>query len=234
MQGVSYTPPQLPVVSHALSSQLQSVNSAPPQSAVNYSFGEPVNLYVQSAPPQFLTPGVSRSDVSHSIAQDHGTVAPPQLPCLYQYDNDLNPCDQPTTSQPLAHESGSHTIDNIAAVNQSVQIAAPQIQQSVPSMPQESLHCCDMNISQEDNISMQEEINDPGFEHLETMRKLATATLLPKSELMKFDGDPLKYFAFIKSFDNNVEKDICDSSRQLHLLIQYCTGKAKNVIESCI
>lgn len=31
-----------------------------------------------------------------------------------------------------------------------------------------------------------------------------------------------------------MEKDICDSSRQLQLLIQYCTGKAKKVIENCI
>lgn len=47
-----------------------------------------------------------------------------------------------------------------------------------------------MNVPPEDNISMQTEINDSGIEYLEAMHKLATATLLPKSELMTFDGDP--------------------------------------------
>ena len=215
LQGVSSAPPQLPVVSHALSSQLQGVSRAPPQlPVVSHALSSqlqgvssaPPQLPVvsQAPPPQLYMPGVSRSGVSHSVVQDHIIDAPPQLPYLYLHDNDLNRC------------------------------AAPQIQQSMPFMPQESLHCCDMTIPQEDNISMQEEINDPGFQYLETMRKLATATLLTKSELMTFDGDPLKYFAFIKSFDNNVEKDICDSSKQLQLLIQYCSGKAKKVIENCI
>ncbi|XP_065068710.1 uncharacterized protein LOC135694009 [Rhopilema esculentum] len=71
-------------------------------------------------------------------------------------------------------------------------------------------------------------------EYLETMKRLAVASLLPKSELAAFDGNPLKYFVFIRSFENNVEKDTNDFSRRLQLLIQYCTGKAKRVIESCI
>ena len=85
----------------------------------------------------------------------------------------------------------------------------------------------------EDNILMQKEMHDPGDEYLKTMHKRATATLLPKFELIIFDGNPLRYFSIIKSFENNVENNICDSSRQLQVLIQYCTGKAK-VIENCI
>ena len=196
------------------------VIGAPPQSVLSHSFGEPVNPHAQSAPPQLHMPGVSRSGVSRSVAQDHVIGAPPYA--------------QPAPSRRLAPESGSHAFDNTAAVNQPADISVPQIQQSVTCISQEAPQCYDMNVPPEDNISMQEEINDPGIEYLETMRKLATATLLPKSELMKFDGDPLKYFSFIKSFENNVEKDICDSSRQLQLLTQYCTGKVKKVIENCI
>ena len=50
---------------------------------------------------------------------------------------------------------------------------------------------------------------------------------------MSFDGDPLKYFLFMRSFENSVEKDTDEKSR-LQLLIQYCSGKAKKVIESCV
>ena len=38
----------------------------------------------------------------------------------------------------------------------------------------------------------------------------------------------------MRSFENSVEKDTDDKSRRLQLLIQYCSGKAKKVIESCV
>ena len=73
-----------------------------------------------------------------------------------------------------------------------------------------------------------------GEEYLDTMKKLTIAALLPKSELSVFDGNPLKYFLFIRSFENNVEKDTCDFSRRLQLLVQFCSGKARRAIEGCI
>ena len=38
----------------------------------------------------------------------------------------------------------------------------------------------------------------------------------------------------MRTFENNVEKDADDYSRTLQRLIQFCTGKARRVIESCI
>ena len=51
---------------------------------------------------------------------------------------------------------------------------------------------------------------------------------------MSFDGDPLTYFLFMRSFENSIEKDTDDKSRRLQLLIQYCSGNVKKVIESCV
>ena len=82
--------------------------------------------------------------------------------------------------------------------------------------------------------SSSHESNDAGVEYLETMQNLAVATMLPKSELIVFDGNPLKYFIFMRTFENNVEKETDDFSRRLQLLIQFCTGRARRVIESCI
>ena len=73
-----------------------------------------------------------------------------------------------------------------------------------------------------------------GNEYLATMKKLADASMLPKSELIHFDGNPLRYYIFMKTFENQVEKDTDDDGRRLQLLIQYCSGKAKKVIESCV
>ena len=71
-------------------------------------------------------------------------------------------------------------------------------------------------------------------QNLDPIKRLATHFALPKSELMSFDGDPLKYFLFMRSFENSVKKDTDDKSRRLQLLIQHCSGKAKKVIESCV
>ena len=87
--------------------------------------------------------------------------------------------------------------------------------------------------SEPDVIPNQEEYREDN-QNLDAIKRLATHFALPKSELMSFDGDPLKYFLFMRSFENSVEKDTDDKSRRLQLLIQYCSGKANKVIESCV
>ena len=67
-------------------------------------------------------------------------------------------------------------------------------------------------------------------QHLDDFKKLSVAALLPKSALTPFDGNPLKYFTFIHSFENNVEKDTDNFSRRLQVLVQFCTGKAIRAI----
>ena len=57
---------------------------------------------------------------------------------------------------------------------------------------------------------------------------------LPKAELVRFDGDPLQYWIFVRAFENNVESTTKDSTSRLMRLIQYCTGKARTLVESCI
>ena len=76
--------------------------------------------------------------------------------------------------------------------------------------------------------------SDDGISYLEAMKSLATAALLPKAELMNFDGNPLNYFLFMSSFENNVEKSTQDFSKRLQLLIQFCSGKARKAIQSCV
>ena len=50
---------------------------------------------------------------------------------------------------------------------------------------------------------------------------------------MSFDGNPLNYYLFMKTFEISVEKCTEDDSLRLQLLIQYCTGKAKETIKCC-
>jgi len=64
-------------------------------------------------------------------------------------------------------------------------------------------------------------------------RQLLDAFQLPTVRIPDFDGDPLKYFSFIRLFEANVERDSVDSSSRLARLMQYCTGKARQVIAGC-
>ena len=92
----------------------------------------------------------------------------------------------------------------------------------------------DVTCKSEPNVIPNQEEYREDNQNLDAIKRLATHFAPPKSELMSFDGDPLKYFLFMRSFENSVEKDTDDKSRRLQLLIQYCSGKAKKVIESCV
>ena len=51
---------------------------------------------------------------------------------------------------------------------------------------------------------------------------------------MTFNGDPLEYWRFIRNFEQNIENKTTDTSERLNYLLQYCSGKAKEVIKSCV
>ena len=56
---------------------------------------------------------------------------------------------------------------------------------------------------------------------------------LPKAELMTFNGDPLEFWMFMRSFDNSIGSATIDDSAKLKRLLQYCKGEALKVIKCC-
>ena len=57
---------------------------------------------------------------------------------------------------------------------------------------------------------------------------------LPKKELSVFDGDPLDYWNFIKSFENSIVNNTASESEKLMYLLQYTSGVAKDTIKCCL
>ena len=49
---------------------------------------------------------------------------------------------------------------------------------------------------------------------------------MPGVEMMTFDGDPLKYWTFLKAFDNSISEYNVDEHAKLARLLQYCKGRA--------
>ena len=68
----------------------------------------------------------------------------------------------------------------------------------------------------------------------EMIRALRQVVSTPRIKYMHFDGDPMNYVSFIHNFETCLEKDNLDSATRLQLLIQHCSGKAKEAIESCV
>ena len=56
---------------------------------------------------------------------------------------------------------------------------------------------------------------------------------LPKPDLGSFDGNPLKFWSFVR-FENEIEKNTSNESERLAFLFQYCNGHAQAAIKSCV
>jgi len=54
---------------------------------------------------------------------------------------------------------------------------------------------------------------------------------LPKRTLRTFDGNPLDYYGFIKSFNDTIREQVTEPASQLEYLIHMCTGKAREAIK---
>ena len=52
----------------------------------------------------------------------------------------------------------------------------------------------------------------------------------PKFEIDKFDGDPLKYNTFIRSFDNHIAPKLSHDDMRLLYLLQYCTSQISQTL----
>jgi len=66
------------------------------------------------------------------------------------------------------------------------------------------------------------------------VKTMTNTLMLPKPELFTFDGNHLHYWMFIRNFERNIEGKTSDESEKLNYLLQYCTGKAKEVVRNCV
>ena len=87
-----------------------------------------------------------------------------------------------------------------------------------------------LSVPQDEEVETTNQQFDSGQEMVKALRQVVSS---PKVEYHRFDGDPLKYVTFMHNFETYLEKDNPDESRRLQLLIQHCTGKAREAIESC-
>ena len=59
------------------------------------------------------------------------------------------------------------------------------------------------------------------------MTELIATLKLPQAQIMKFDGDPMKSWTFIRTFDNCIGDVAVDAATKFNRLQQYCTGNVE-------
>ena len=78
------------------------------------------------------------------------------------------------------------------------------------------------------------EHSDKALEALYRQQTMMMGALqAPKIQLMEFHSDPMLYHAFIRSFEENVEKMLPDDGARLARLMHLCKAEAGRAIRCC-
>jgi hypothetical protein len=89
------------------------------------------------------------------------------------------------------------------------------------------------NVNENENESTNQTLIQLVQQNQIQQRQLLDAVQLPAAQLFSFDGNPLNFYMFMRTFEANFERSTVDNSSRLARLIQYCTGRAKQVIMCC-
>ena len=65
-------------------------------------------------------------------------------------------------------------------------------------------------------------------------QQLSLTLTLPHADVQTFDGDPVNYCNFIRSFENLIEAKTKSSNTKLYYLVQYTSGDVQELMRSCL
>ena len=106
-----------------------------------------------------------------------------------------------------------------------------------------------LNELQENNIANEHVVYSNKLQPVKTVKETDTqgeafsqeitsavqqAMVLPRPELLNFDGNPKDYHQFLHNFEANIETSIKCERLRLTYLIQQCSGKARESIQDCV
>ena len=142
---------------------------------------------------------------------------------------------QVNLTQPTLLDSENYFHNNDNGVQQGLILLQPTVLGSAQT--QASLPVTVPNPSQAPVGVVQNTLNPNAVvwspDQVRVQQQFLDSVNLPKSTLMTFDGNVLQFPLFMHSFDNTVGRAHVDAGVKLNRLLQYCSGKAKRVIESC-
>lgn len=95
------------------------------------------------------------------------------------------------------------------------------------SQPTLGAHQLPSPVSEQSVIQLLELSRQQHQAHVDSMR-------LPPTDLIKFDGEPLKYWLFMRLFSTLVDKETVPDEEKLTRLHQYTVGQARDAIAHCL
>ena len=151
--------------------------------------------------------------------------------CFTHSTPNTKPTEENTPKHPQDRKPGS---SHSALVNDTPQFSAPIRQTSIPAgqswapsvIPNSSL-----SAAKHPDVTdiLYQMVNDTRIHQ----QSLVEALQLPKAELVTFDGNPLEYWSFIRAFENTVGQETIGDGAKLTRLLQYCKGKARQLLQCC-
>ena len=67
-----------------------------------------------------------------------------------------------------------------------------------------------------------------------SQQQLATAVTLPRHEVPKFSGNPMKFKTFFMAFDTSIQSRVTSNADKLYYLDQHLIGEPKDLIGGCL
>ena len=95
--------------------------------------------------------------------------------------------------------------------------------------------------SQSSSDYEQSSLSDQAFHILEQQNRVMEESVnqqqkntLPGRQVLIFDGNPLSYCTFMCAFETVIESNESDSGRRLYYLEQHTSGRAREIVQSCM
>lgn len=89
----------------------------------------------------------------------------------------------------------------------------------------------DSSSVKDESVRMKTVVSEIMDESRIQQQAIVDALQLPRREMQTFDGNPMKYWSFMRSFQTNIDNKKVDASSKLSCLLHYCKGTARKVIE---
>ena len=177
----------------------------------------------------FLSTGFRGSDVLHTVSS---ACRMPQTP-------ETRPVSQvrttPTHKHPIINDVSDIPEEDLEKWEEELRLRRIRLEQKgAATAASVSSTALRLNPNTQDcNVPNQTPASSCGVGLENQMNRLILGLSLPKIEIDSFDGSPLDFHNFIRSFDCNVAQRLVDDGQRLSYLMYYCKGNARKAIQHC-
>ena len=173
---------------------------------------------------------------------------------LKSYDQNVIDSKAEQTTKLLMMDSPTHTAENryylvpkvIEAHTNKRQISLDRMFQNVQAIngQLDSTRLLNVNVNEFKPLASYGTTNSTNISNVDVTQiilagqhqqcELIDAIRLPTTQFLLLDGDPLRFWSFIRTFYNVMEMDDINSSSKLIHLVHACTERVKKVIKCCV